>query len=136
MKTKTIKQKVIISAKPSEVFDSLMNSKKHGIITGGKAKVSAKAGGKFSVYEGYAHGKNLKLVKGKLIHQTWRAMEAAWPMDHFSTVEFKLKAVPKGTQIDFTQKEVPQAVAKSISNGWKLYYWKPMNAYFAGRASK
>ena len=58
-----------------EIYDALMDSKKNSLFTNGKASISKKVGGKFSAYDGYATGKNLELVEGKKIVQTWRASD-------------------------------------------------------------
>ncbi len=131
MKTKTIKQKAILPAEPSAVYKALMNAKEHSAFTGAEAKIKDKVGTSFSAYRGYIVGKNLKLVKGKMIIQTWKAGESNWPEGHFSQVTFELKKKGNGTEISFTHSDVPTANAKSISNGWKLYYWNPMKEYFS-----
>ena len=133
MKTKTIKQKAIIPASPEKVYKALMSSKEHSAFTGADAKISDKVGAKYSAHGGYIDGKNLKLVKGKKIVQSWKAAEPNWPDGHFSTVTFDLKKNSKGTEITFTHDEVPAGNAKSLANGWKEYYWKPMKKYFQSK---
>jgi len=130
MKTKIIKQKAVIPAPPERVYKALMSSKEHTAFTGTEANIKDKAGEKFSTYDGYVEGKNLKLVKGKKIVQSWKAAENNWPDGHFSEVTFELKKKGSGTEIIFTHKEVPAEYAKSLSDGWKEYYWEPMTEYF------
>ena len=65
--TKTIKQIILIPATPEEVYDALIDEKKHAEFTGAKAKIDPKIGGKFTAWDGYIFGKNLELVKGKKI---------------------------------------------------------------------
>ena len=136
MKTKTIKQKAIIPAEPMQVYDLLMGSKGHAAFTDHAAKVTDKVGAKFTAYDGYISGKNLKLVKGKKIVQSWKAAETEWPEKHWSEVIFELKKKGKGTEIIFTHKEVPAPLVKSLSNGWKEYYWKLMKEYFNSKKQK
>ena len=69
MKTKSIKQSVTIKASPKEIYDALMDSKKHSKFTGGKANISNKVGGKFTAYDEYCFGTNLELVPNKKIVQ-------------------------------------------------------------------
>lgn len=130
MKTKTIKQKALIPASPEKVYRALMSSQEHTAFTGAAARVKDKTGTKFTAYDGYIEGKNIKLVKGKQIIQTWKAGEANWPTGHFSKVKYELKKKGNATEIVFTHSDVPAANAKSLSSGWKEYYWKPMTAYF------
>ena len=46
-------------------------------MTGGKAKASKKVGAAFSAWDGYIVGKNIELVPGKRIVQSWRTSEFA-----------------------------------------------------------
>ena len=124
METKTIKQSVTIKASLHDVYEALMDSKKHAEFTGGKAVISRKVGGKFSAFDGYAKGVNLELVPDKKIVQSWRGSD--WPEGHYSKATFSLQQVEGGTQLTFTQTEVPEDQYESISQGWRDYYWKPM----------
>jgi len=124
MKTKTIKQTVYFKASPQEIYESLMDSKKHSKITGAKARISNKVGGKFSAFNGWIMGENLELEKNKKIIQSWCGDD--WPEEHFSTVKFILKKYKDGTKLEFTQLKVPIKFHSKINQGWKEYYWKPM----------
>ncbi len=126
MKTKTMRQKIEFKATPHEVFEALMDSKKHAAFTGGRAAISRVVGGKFSVFDGYAEGENLELVADKKIVQSWRANEGAWPEGHYSKVTFLFKKTAKGAALEFVHEGVPEAAAAAISRGWNDYYWKPM----------
>jgi hypothetical protein len=54
MNTKTIKQSVVINnANPHEIYELLMNSKKHTELVNSKSTISPKVGGKFKIYDGY-----------------------------------------------------------------------------------
>jgi hypothetical protein len=53
-----------------------MDSKKHSIATGAPANISPKERGRYSAHDNYIKGKNLQLVKNKLMVQTWR--ESGW----------------------------------------------------------
>jgi activator of HSP90 ATPase len=124
METRTIKQSVTIKASPHDVYEALMDSKKHANFTGGKAIISRKIGGKFTAYDGYAGGINLELVPDKKIVQTWRASD--WPEGHYSQVTFALKTIAGGTRLAFTQTDVPVEFADDVSQGWRDYYWAPL----------
>jgi len=121
---KTIKQMVEFKAKPEEVYDALMDSRKHAQFTGARATVSRKVGGKFSVWDGYAGGKNLELLPGKRIVQSWRASD--WPEGAVSKVTYIFAKTKKGTKLMFTQTGVPDDFAADIRRGWKDFYWGPM----------
>jgi activator of HSP90 ATPase len=129
---KTITQKVTLPASPAEVYDALMVSKKHTAITGGKAFVSSKVGGKFTAWDGYIEGTNLALVPGKMIVQAWRASD--WPAGAWSVATFLMKPAKGGkTLLEFSQAGVPDKNCKDITKGWVDYYWTPMKAYLAKR---
>jgi uncharacterized protein YndB with AHSA1/START domain len=75
METKTVKQSVTIKVSPHDVYEALMDSRKHAQFTGDKASISRKVGGKFSVFDGYSEGTNLELIQDTKIVQAWRASD-------------------------------------------------------------
>jgi activator of HSP90 ATPase len=124
METKNIRQTATFKAGPHEVYEALMDSKKHAEFTGGKASISRKVGGSFKIYDGEIEGENLELVPDQKIVQSWRYSD--WPEGHFSTATFALEPVPGGTRLTFTQTAVPDDKYADIKQGWKDYYWKPL----------
>lgn len=123
---KTIKQTVNFKASPHDVYEALMDSKKHSRFTGSSARISSKVGGRFSAYGGGIKGKNLQLVKDKKIVQEWYCETDGWPEGHFSKATFLLSKTKTGTKMTFIQTNVPDGAYKSIKQGWTDYYWKPM----------
>ena len=67
----------IIPAKPRAIYDAWLDSKAHGLMSGGKAKASAKVGAAFTAWDNYISGTNLELMRGKRIVQSWRSAEFA-----------------------------------------------------------
>lgn len=124
MKTKTIRQSVTFRASPYEVYEMLMDSRRHSKFTDAKASISRKIGGKFTAYRGYIHGVHLDLVPDKKIVQSWRGSD--WPEGHYSKATFSLKKVKNGTRLSFTQTGVPDQHYADINQGWRDFYWKPM----------
>ena len=124
MLTKTVRQSVTFSASPHEVYEVLMDSKKHSQLTGSEVGIERKIGSKFSVYDGDIQGVNLELVPDQKIVQSWRYSD--WPKGHYSKATFSLKQVPGGTRLTFTQTGVPEKFFDDIKQGWKDYYWRPM----------
>ena len=124
METRKIKQSVTFKASPHDVYEALMDSKKHAKFTGGKASISREVGGKFSAFDGYAEGVNLQLVPDKKIVQSWRASD--WPEGHYSEVTFLFKESEGGTNLTFSQTGVPEEQYDDVSQGWRDYYWAPM----------
>lgn len=65
MRTKTLKQTVTFKASPRQVYDMIMVSKKHQSLSGEKAKISQRVGGKFTAWGSHLSGINLVLKPGK-----------------------------------------------------------------------
>jgi uncharacterized protein YndB with AHSA1/START domain len=73
--SKLIQQTVTFKASPHDVYEALMDSKKHAAFSGGKASISRKVGGRISAYDGYITGKNIELIPDQEIVQDWRAVD-------------------------------------------------------------
>jgi activator of HSP90 ATPase len=121
---RTIAQSVLIKASPHDVYEALMDSKKHSEFTGSKAVISRKAGGQFVTWDGYAEGKNVTLVPDSRIAQSWRASD--WPPGLYSYVRIKLDPIASGTRLTFLQSDVPDEFKETISKGWRDFYWTPL----------
>ena len=132
IKTKNIKQTVNFKATPHEVYEALIDSRKHSAFTGDKAIISRKVNGKFSAYSGGLRGKNLELVKDKKIVQAWQCIMRGWSKEYFSIATFSLKKTKSGTKLEFTHAGVPISCNASIAEGWRTYYWKPMKEMLEG----
>jgi activator of HSP90 ATPase len=124
MKTKTISQTVTFKASPHEVYEILMDSKKHSELTMSKAQISKKVGDKFSIYEGDIEGVNLELVPGRKIVQSWRYSD--WPEGHYSQATFLFEEIKGKTRLTFIQTGVSEEHYDDIAQGWHDYYWEPM----------
>ena len=129
LKTRTIKQTELIPAKPVQVYDAFVNARKHSAFTGAKATCDPKAGGKFTAYDGYISGKNVKLERARRIVQEWQTTE--WPAGFPpSTLEFTFKAKDDGTEVTMVHSKVPTEQADAYTQGWGDYYWTPLKEYF------
>ena len=56
MQTKTLQQTITFKASPQEVYDMLMDSRKHQSLSGEPAKISKKVGGKFTAWGSHLSG--------------------------------------------------------------------------------
>jgi uncharacterized protein YndB with AHSA1/START domain len=110
-----------------------MTTKGHIAFTGAPARISPKVGGKFMAWGGYIHGKNLKLVPGKSIYQTWIPSDPKWPKGHESRVRYLLTETPRGTRVSFTHSRVPAEHVGHLSSGWKKSYWTPLRTYLSSK---
>ena len=124
MKTKTIRQTITLDASPHDVYEMLMDEKKHARFTGGAAMISRDVGGAFVTNSGYATGTTKELVQDTKIVQTWRASD--WPDDHYSTLTITLSPVSTKTKLSFVQTGVPEDQFEEISQGGYDYYWNPL----------
>jgi len=128
MGTKTIRQIATFKVSPHEVYELLMDEKKHSQFTGGKAIIGRNVGDSFSIYNGTMEGITIELEVDRKIVQKWRFSD--WPKDHYSKVTFSIKEISTGTYLNFTQSGVPEEDLESIAQGWKDYYWEPMKKVF------
>src|ERR1017187_2660765 len=125
---KTIIQKIKFKASPKLLFEMYMDSKKHSAITGGKAALNRKIGGKFSAHGGYCWGKNLMIVPNKMIVQTWRA--ADWTKKDLDSIFIlALEPAKGGGLITMVHANVPDRHAGHLNQGWKDHYWKRWESY-------
>jgi activator of HSP90 ATPase len=129
MKTGTIKQEVIFTAKPEVIYDLIMNEEKHAEFTQSEVSMSNEIGGTFSAYDGYIKGKNSELIPGKKIVQEWHFDEEEWDEDHFSICTFIFEPFQAGTKLIFTQTNIPEHKVEALETGWEEFYWEPMMDY-------
>ena len=124
IKTKNIKQVVTFSAAPHDLYEMIMDSKKHAAFSGSSAKMSRRINGAFAAYGGWIKGKNLKLIPDRLVVQAWRG--ADWPKDHYSKAMFLFTKTKNGTKLTFGQTGVPVEKYPDINSGWRTQYWAKM----------
>ena len=74
-KTKRIKQTELIPANLVDVYEALVDAKRHTEFTGSKAIADLKVEGEFSAWDGYIFGKNLNLENGRRVVQEWKMTE-------------------------------------------------------------
>jgi activator of HSP90 ATPase len=129
MHTKTIQQTIHFDSSPREVYALLMDSKKHQSLSGERAKISNKVGGKFSAWGGHITGFNLVLSPGRKIVQAWRA--TGWWPEHYSVAIFDIEKTKGGSKLKFTQIGVPPHRYSGHYRGWIEAYWTPMKEVIA-----
>ncbi len=127
---KTITQSVTFkNQKVSDLYAMFLDSKHHTLLTGGNdAKISAKEGAMFSAHGGYITGKNLQLIKDRLIVQSWYGTDwAKSEMDSTFILSFQQKG--KDVVINMVHANIPDKNVAGIKSGWTDYYWKPWKNY-------
>jgi activator of HSP90 ATPase len=127
--TRTLKQNVTFKAASLEVYEMLMDSKKHQSLSGEKATISRKVGGKFTAWGSHISGFNLALIPGEKIVQAWRA--TGWPADYYSIALFEIQNVKEGARLKFNQIGIPADRYSGHQRGWIETYWTPMKEILA-----
>ncbi len=135
LKTETIRQKVVVHAKPSEVYEAFVDAKRHSAFTGSRATGKGRVGSKFTAWDGYISGKFLELIEGKKIVQEWMTTDwsKGYPPSRFELV---FKEVKEGTEISMIHSDVPTEMIEELKEGWNEFYWKPLKEYFKSPKSK
>jgi activator of HSP90 ATPase len=130
---KTIVHKVVFKKTAArDLYDLYMNPKKHALISDEPAKISTKEGTRFSVFGGYITGRNLHLVRDKLIVQSWRGSD--WKKsDLDSTFIIHLQQKGKDVVLYATHANVPDNHFAGINKGWYTHYWNPWKRHLAGK---
>jgi activator of HSP90 ATPase len=121
---KTIQQTVKLPASPEALFDTYLDSKKHGAMIDATASMSRRVGGTFSVFDGSIRGKNLMIVPKRIVVQSWRA-ETWKRSDPDSILILLFSKATGGGQIELIHLNVPSHTHQIIKEGWPKHYWKP-----------
>src|SRR5262249_17994180 len=125
----------IIPAPPAAIYDAWLHSRGHTEMTGSKATQSPRIGARVGAWGGYISGKNLELVPGRRIVQSWRTTQFT-DADPDSKISVTLRAVPGGTRITLRHSRVPDGQTSYEKGGWQDHYFKPMKADFAKQAGR
>ena len=122
---KTIKHKVRFKVPPETIYDLLADSRRRTEITGRKAVMSDKVGGKFSTDAGQVTGVNVDLVPGRRLVQAWRRRD--FPEGIYSMAAITLTPISGGgTELVLTHRGVPKHLLDQIEDYWRFVYWAPM----------
>ena len=81
---------------------------------------------------GYITGRNLELIPGERIVQSWRTAEFTDEHED-SIVTVTLEEVADGTLLTLTHSRVPDGQTSYEDGGWQVHYLEPMQDYFAAR---
>ncbi len=128
--TEKFELKEQFNVKPPIIFDAWLNSEEHSRMTGGKAHCGIKVGDKFSAWNGYIQGRNIKLIANKEIVQSWRTSEFAED-DEDSNLIIRLEEDENGTVLNLIHSNIPKGQTQ-YKQGWIDHYFVPMKIYFEG----
>jgi len=124
-----------LPASPETIYETWLDSRGHSAMTGGKAKMSKKVGAEVSAWDGYITGKNIELVKGRRIVQSWRTNQFS-PADPDSVITVTLALAKTGARLTLHHAKVPDGQTSYEKGGWQDHYFKPMKEYFAKKRAK
>lgn len=130
MTVKDLRQTATVKATPNDVYDALVDPVQHARFTGAAAKISARVGSAFSLYDRSLTGIVVASERGRRLVLAWRS--EGWPKGHYSIAQFILAKVRGGTRITFEQFGIPASDYADIREGWKQYYWEPLRRFFEG----
>ena len=121
----------VVPASPAEIYRAWLDSVAHSEMTGGEATMSDEVGADVSAWDGYITGRNLELVPGERIVQSWRTTEFD---DEFedSIVTIVLQETEDGTLLTLQHSNVPDEHKSYEEGGWQSNYFEPMIVYFGG----
>jgi uncharacterized protein YndB with AHSA1/START domain len=121
-----------IPASAQEIYDAWLDSLAHTEMTGGEAAMSDAVGEEVVAWGGYITGRNLELVPGERIVQSWRT-------GHFtdqhedSIITVTLEEIADGTLLTLVHSKVPADQTHYEQGGWQEHYFEPMQEYFKKR---
>ena len=128
--TPAIQQSVEFGESPETLYELYIDSKKHSQATGAPAKVSRKASGAFTAFNGQLKGKNLLVVPNKMIVQSWRS--TGWKKsDPDSILVMRFSETKTGGRVDLVHVNVPEYDHQGVADGWEHYYWQPWRDHLA-----
>ncbi len=121
-----------LPASAQEVYEAWLDSLAHTEMTGSEAIMSDAVGDEVAAWDGYIAGRNLELVPGKRIVQSWRTSEFT-DQHEDSIITVTLEEVAGGTLLTLVHSKVPEAHKSYEQGGWEKHYFEPMKEYFGKR---
>jgi uncharacterized protein YndB with AHSA1/START domain len=121
-----------IPASAQDIYDAWLDSLAHSEMTGAEAVMSDEVGAEVAAWDGYISGRNLALVPGERIVQSWRTTEFTDEHED-SIITVTLEEVADGTLLTLEHSKVPKDQRSYEEGGWQEHYFEPMKAYFAKR---
>jgi len=121
-----------IPASAQDIYEAWLDSLAHTEMTGGEAIMSDEVGAEVAAWDGYITGRNLELVPGERIVQSWRTSEFSDAHED-SIITVTLEAVEGGTLLTLVHSKVPEGQTSYEEGGWEVHDFEPMKEYFAKR---
>ncbi|MDA9563588.1 SRPBCC domain-containing protein [Flavobacteriales bacterium] len=120
----------VLPISPSDAYHDWLSSEKHTVFTGAVATIQNLVGSDFSAWDGYITGKIKEVVDGKYCVMSWRTLEFPEGADD-SMVRVIFTEVTEGCMLTLQQTKIPAGDGQKYADGWKSYYFQPMQKYYA-----
>lgn len=124
-----------LPASTEEIYQAWLDSRAHSEMTGSEARQSDQVGAAVSAWDDYITGRNLELVPGERIVQSWRTTHFTDEHED-SIITITLDEVADATLLTLVHSNVPDGQTSYERGGWQEHYFEPMREYFAERADK
>jgi uncharacterized protein YndB with AHSA1/START domain len=121
-----------LPASAQEIYEAWLDSLAHTEMTGSEAIMSDEVGDEVAAWDGYISGRNLELVPGERIVQSWRTAEFTDAHED-SIITVTLEEVADGTLLTLEHSNVPEEHKSYEQGGWQVHYFEPMKDYFSKR---
>jgi activator of HSP90 ATPase len=119
---KTIKHSYTLNATPTQVYGALTDPKVIEQWSGAPAQMETTSNGAFSLFGGQVTGTNLEIVPDKKLVQSWPSN---------TKVTLTLKGNGQETVVDLLHEDIPDSEEAKFEQGWKEYYFGPLQKMFA-----
>jgi uncharacterized protein YndB with AHSA1/START domain len=119
-----------IPASAQEIYEAWLDSLAHTEMTGSAAVMSDQVGDEVEAWDGYITGRNLELVPGERIVQSWRTRQFTDEHED-SIITLTLEETEDGTLLTLVHSNVPKEMISYEQGGWHKHYFEPMQEYFA-----
>jgi activator of HSP90 ATPase len=129
----SIQQQVTIPADPAQVYEVLADAEALSALSGMTGVAGRSAGEEFSAFDGHVVGRQIELVPGERIVQTWRF--PVWEPGTYSIVRFTLVADDGGTRLVIDQHGEPDDRHDHIDANWPTFYHTPLTEHFSALAA-
>jgi uncharacterized protein YndB with AHSA1/START domain len=134
----SIHQEALIDATPLQVYAYLTDGETFAAATGKAARLEARAGSVFSLFDGRIEGRQIELVPGERVVQAWRFGDAhpdVWGPGVYSIVRFTLTLERDRTRFVVDHDAIPAEWHEHLKTGYPIFYQEPMTRYFAERSA-
>jgi uncharacterized protein YndB with AHSA1/START domain len=135
MATESVRVSSVVPSSAARIYAAWLDGLEHSRMTGGKATVEARVGGRHTAWDDYIEGEILALDPGRRIAQSWRASD--FPTGHaHSRLEVFLADVPGGCEVTLVHSEIPEGLGDQYEEGWSTHYFVPMKKHFGDTGAK